>query len=92
MPRDIDIEVTDDNEEVRISIKAASPKSEFRAWLTPEHARGVGAALMKMADRIEGHNLTHARPGRNAIWRQTRLARAGQFPVMGGGNSEAWRR
>ncbi|MCW2935468.1 MAG: hypothetical protein JWM19_6430, partial [Actinomycetia bacterium] len=30
MPRDeIDINVTDDDEEVRISIKAASPTSEF---------------------------------------------------------------
>lgn len=56
MPQDIDIEVTEDNEEVRISIKAASPKSEFRAWLTPEDARQVGAVLMKMADRIEGHS------------------------------------
>ena len=57
MPSDeIDINVTDDDEEVRISIKAASPTSEFRAWLTPEHARQVGAALMRMADRIEGHD------------------------------------
>lgn len=56
MPQDIDIEVTEDNEEVRINIKAASPKSEFRAWLTPEDARQVGAVLMKMADRIEGHS------------------------------------
>ena len=53
---EIDINVTDDEEEVRISIKAASPTSEFRAWLTPEHARQVGVALMKTADRIEGHN------------------------------------
>ena len=57
MPRDeIDINVTDEDEEVRISIKAASPTSEFRAWLIPEQARQVGAALMRMADRIEGHN------------------------------------
>ncbi len=56
MPRDIDIDVTDDDEEVTISIKAASPRSEFRAWLTPARARQVGAALMRMADRIEGHN------------------------------------
>ena len=56
MPQDVDIEVSDDNEEVRISVKAVSPKSEFRAWLTPEHARQVGATLMKMADRIEGHS------------------------------------
>ena len=57
MPRDeIDIKVTDDDEEVKISIKAASPKSEFHAWLTPEDARQVGAALMRIADRIEGHN------------------------------------
>jgi hypothetical protein len=57
VPRDeIDIDVTDDDEEVRISIKAASPTSEFRAWLAPEHARQVGAALMRMADRIEGHD------------------------------------
>ena len=57
MPSDeIDINVTDDDEEVRISIKGASPTSEFRAWLTPEHARQVGAALMRMADRIEGND------------------------------------
>ena len=56
MPQDIDIEVTDGNDEVRISIKAASAKSEFRAGLTPEQARQVGAVLMKMADRIEGHS------------------------------------
>jgi hypothetical protein len=57
VPRDeIDINVTDDDDEVRISIKAASPKSEFRAWLTPEHARQVGATLMRIADRVEGHN------------------------------------
>lgn len=56
MQRDIDIDVTDDNEEVRISIKAASSKSEFRTWLTPEDARQVGAVLMKVADRIEGHS------------------------------------
>jgi hypothetical protein len=57
VPHDeIDINVTDDDEEVRISIKAASPASEFRTWLPPEHARQVGAALMRMADRIEGHN------------------------------------
>jgi hypothetical protein len=56
VPQDIDIEVTDDHEEVRISIKAAARKSEFRAWLTPEDARQVGAVLMKVADRIEGHS------------------------------------
>ena len=56
MPQDIDVEVTDDNEEVRISIKAGSSKSEFRAWLAPKDARQVGAVLMKMADRIEGHS------------------------------------
>jgi hypothetical protein len=57
VPRDeIDIDVTDDAEEVRISIKAAAPTSEFRAWLAPEHARQVGAALMRIADRVEGHN------------------------------------
>jgi hypothetical protein len=57
VPKDqIDIDVTDDDEEVRISIKGASPRSEFRAWLTPEHARQAGAALMRSADRIEGHN------------------------------------
>jgi hypothetical protein len=57
VPRDIDIEVTDDDEEVRISIKAASAKSEFRAWLTPEEARQVGVVLMRTADGIEGHSL-----------------------------------
>ena len=56
VPQDIDIEVTDDNEEVRISIKAGSRKAEFRTWLTPEDARQVGAVLMKIADRIEGHS------------------------------------
>jgi len=53
---EIDINVTDDDDEVRISIKAASPTSEFRAWLTPEDARQVGCALMRIADRIEGHD------------------------------------
>ena len=57
MPQDIDVEVTEDNEEVRISIKTASPKSEFRTWLTPDAARQVGVVLMKTADRIEGHSL-----------------------------------
>ena len=57
VPRDeIDINVTDDDDEVRISIKAASPRSEFLAWLSPEHARQVGATLMRIADRVEGHN------------------------------------
>jgi hypothetical protein len=57
VPQDIDIDVTDDKDEVKISIKAASPKLEFSAWLTAEDARQVGAVLMKMADRIEGHSL-----------------------------------
>jgi hypothetical protein len=56
VPQGIDIEVTDDKDEVKISIKGASPKLEFRAWLTAEDARQVGAVLMKMADRIEGHS------------------------------------
>ena len=53
---EIDINVSDDGEEVRITIKATSPRSEFSAWLTPERASQVGAKLMKIADRIEGHN------------------------------------
>ena len=56
MPHDIDVKVTEDNEEIGIRIKAASGKSEFFARLSPDEARQVGAVLMKMADRIEGHS------------------------------------